>query len=89
MNLNDATLQKYLKYQIEECKFNVDSVDLDYKEKFYLPSVNFRNKKIPNASEKLKIKYSPEMGRHVVAIEDIKPGYFSNIIMNIIITFLS
>lgn len=62
---------------MKECEFDVDAMDLDYKEKFYPPSINFRNKKIPNASKKLKIRFSPEMGRHIVAVEDIKPGYFT------------
>lgn len=42
--------------------------------RFELPRVSFNNPAIPGASEKMAIHWSPEMGRHLVAVEDIKPG---------------
>ncbi len=54
---------------------NENCTDTNHEQKFPLPAVNFKNEAISNASEKICIKYSAEMGRHLVANEDIAPGW--------------
>lgn len=46
----------------------------NYDDKFQPPMINSQNKNIPNASEKMGIDWSSEMGRCLVATENIEPG---------------
>lgn len=73
-DLGEKGLRQELKHSEIEHAFDPSSLDLNYEHIFFLPEVNFKNNAIPVASEKVGIKYSPEFGRHVVALKDIKPG---------------
>lgn len=72
--IDDDTMEEWLRRRKNECEFDENAMDMNYAEKFYLPSGKFENPLIPNASVKFKVSYSPEKGRHMVATEDIKAG---------------
>lgn len=59
---------------MENYQLDVEYNEVNNGEKFQLPYINFDNEAIPNASSKIKINFTDEMGRHLVATQNIEPG---------------
>lgn len=55
-------------------RLDEDATEVNFNVRFRPPSIDFKNEMIPNASQKVKIHFTEEMGRHLVATEDIEPG---------------
>lgn len=62
--------QKYL----EELSKTFDSESLDLPPRFPLPKVDFKNKMIPNVSEKIIMKKKRDDKISMIANANIKPG---------------
>lgn len=72
--IEDDTLEEWINRRKNECEFDENAVDMNYREKFFLPSGDLENPLVRNASAKFTVKYSPDKGRHMVATEDIQAG---------------
>lgn len=74
LTINDHTLLQDIKNGYKNCEIDVNGVEVNYGAKCSLPLVDFHNKLLPNASEKIKLDYNKDFGRLLVATENIKPG---------------
>ncbi|XP_065216551.1 SET and MYND domain-containing protein 4-like [Planococcus citri] len=70
-----STLETSLDQSISECeKSDVSDKQMKSVKSFPLPELPSKSPLIPNASAKVRLDSSVEMGRHFVATEDIEPG---------------
>lgn len=53
--------------------------DFENENNLLIPQLPIKNLRVPSASECLRVKYSKEMGRYIVADCDVKPGYSLNL----------
>lgn len=53
---------------------NENYIPVNTERNFPLPEIPSTNRLILNASDKIRIDFSLEMGRHVLATRDIEPG---------------
>lgn len=64
-----------LDQSIDECdKSDQNDIVINSIKNFPLPELPSKNSLIPNASDKIRINSSLEMGRHLIAFQDIEPG---------------
>lgn len=79
--IDDDAVLRDIETGYKNCEFDRNGVNVNYDTKFQFPAVVFHNDLLPNASEKIKLDYDENVGRLLVAKEDIKPGevlYYSD-----------
>ena len=70
-----STLENSLNQCVKECERNDENYEkINSIKNFLLPELPSKNSLIPNASCKIRLNSSPEMGRHLIASQDIEPG---------------